>query len=208
MWNDKLKIYNADESTVASLEEISEILDVGKASDDNSSLRKMRDSYTVLLLAFQNVAKLIHHYYYGSVCILCLYACIAAAILSTRLSIDFPLFLVEFAFFFFVKLVEQFDDLSKSDIKQKNVEGTIAVTISEIHYIKRILNTLVAFGIALRFGNERLKLDALGTHLVENAIGIPRQTSFDPRWERILATFCHVKIRKCLAKSLGIQIRV
>lgn len=55
---------------------------------------------------------------------------------------------------------------------------------------------MVAFGIALMFGDERLRLDALGTHLVENNIGIARQTSFDPIWERILTTYCHAEMRK------------
>lgn len=67
---------------------------------------------------------------------------------------------------------------------------------------------MVAFGIALMFGDERLRLDALGTHLVENNIGIARQTSFDPRWERILTTYCHAEMRKLLAVKYGIIIHV
>lgn len=63
-------------------------------------------------------------------------------------------------------------------------------------------------GIALHFGDERLRLDALGTHLVEKVIGIARQTSFDHRWERILVTYCHAELRKELAQKLGIKIHI
>ena len=93
-------------------------------------------------------------------------------------------------------MFDEFPTLAKNGILQK---GTESVTIAEAHYIKRILNSLVAFGVVLIFGDERLRTDALGTHLVENSIGIARQTSFDPRWERILATYCHAEERKELA---------
>ena len=53
-----------------------------------------------------------------------------------------------------------------------------------------------------------MRMDALGTHLVENAIGIARATSFDPRYERIVTTYTHAEMRKVIAGKLGLTIHI
>ena len=71
-----------------------------------------------------------------------------------------------------------------------------------------MLNTLTVFGVVLRFGADNVRLDALGTHLVENAIGIARSTSNDPRYERILTCYAHNVLRKTLGAVLGVTLHV
>ena len=202
---EKVFAFYSDDSCYTSINELNEILQIGKITNDTTKMGKMRDSYAVHLFTFENVAKLIQNKCFASACVLFPYACIVSVLFSTRLSIGFRIFFIELTFYFFVKLLEEFPKLDKNGIHQK---GTESVTISKEHYLKRIINSLVIFGIALIFGDERLRIDALGTHLVENTIGIARQTSFDPRWQRILATYCIAEERKELAKKLGITIHV
>ena len=70
------------------------------------------------------------------------------------------------------------------------------------------VNTLVATGIALVYGGNCIRADSIGTHLIENAIGIARQTSNDPRWDRIVTTFSHAELRKKLANKYKLQLYV
>lgn len=42
-------------------------------------------------------------------------------------------------------------------------------------------NTIIGTAIDLVFANF-IKLDSIGAHMLENTIGIARQTSNDPRW--------------------------
>ena len=74
--------------------------------------------------------------------------------------------------------------------------------------MKRMLNTLVAFGVSLTFGCDNIRMDSLGTHLVENAIGIARATSSDPRFERIVSTYTRAELRKEIAARHHLTIHV
>ena len=53
-----------------------------------------------------------------------------------------------------------------------------------------------------------MRLDSLGTHLVENSIGIARQQSSDPRWRQILTAFAHSEVRKRIAARYGLKLSV
>ena len=192
----------------ASCDSINTILQLGNAIDDKSSLGKMRDSYVIQLFNMKNIAKLIKAKDYGSAAALFPYACIVFVLFSTSISLQCRLFLIELSFQYFSVLLDQYPLMGEYSISQKKKGDSNLLTIAEEHYVRRILNTLVSFGIALRFSDNRLRLDALGTHLVENLIGIARQTSFDPRWEKILSTFCHADIRKELAHKLEIKLHV
>ena len=74
--------------------------------------------------------------------------------------------------------------------------------------ITQSINLIVAIGVALMFGPDNLRMDSLGTHLVENTIGIARSASFDPRWPVILSSFAHAELRKQLADKLGLTLHV
>lgn len=51
-------------------------------------------------------------------------------------------------------------------------------------------------------------MDSIGTHLVENVIGIARQASSDPRFDRIMSTYAHAEIRKHIALKYGLVLHV
>ena len=86
--------------------------------------------------------------------------------------------------------------------------GECCVTFATPQAAKRMLNTLAAFSLALTFSDENIRMDSLGTHLVENVIGIARATSSDPRYERIVATYTNAEMRKRAAARLGLTIHI
>ena len=89
-------------------------------------------------------------------------------------------------------------------ILQKPYVNSYAITISERQYLIIMLNSQ-NFLIFLIFSSDFIWTDAVGTHLVENSIGIARQTSNDPRWERIFTLFYHSEIRKSIACSKQVE---
>ena len=67
---------------------------------------------------------------------------------------------------------------------------------------------LYLFGVALTLGAENIRMDALGTHLVENAIGLARAASSDPHYERIIQTYARAEVKKGTAADLGVTLHV
>lgn len=107
-----------------------------------------------------------------------------------------------------VLYVDAFDDLKEDGVTQQKSPESPGITFAKSHYAKRMLNTLCGFGVALVFGSDSFRIDSIGTHLVENAIGIARSTSADPRWARIVTTYAHNELRKELASRLGLTLHV
>ena len=114
----------------------------------------------------------------------------------------------ELAFHFIYTFYEHIEGLAKEGILQKAYENSYAITISERQYLIRMLNSLIANALTLIFSSDFIRTDAVGTHLVENSIGVARQTSNDPRWERILTSFSHSEIRKSIANKYSIKLHV
>ena len=188
------------------------VLSLGNALTDETQLGKMRDCYVISLFTFSNVAKLLEAKEYASASILFPFACWASCIFSPSLDLSFRLFLVELSFQMLSDWLSQYAEIKMGEEEtkaltkeQRKCDGQ---KLCDAHFIRRMLNTLAAFGVALRFGSETLRLDALGTHLVENAIGIARATSSDPRYERILSTFTHAELRKTIACELNVTIHI
>ena len=82
------------------------------------------------------------------------------------------------------------------------------MTVTEPIYFKRMLHTCLAFGIALAYGPKHLRLDSLGTHLVENTIGQARTTSNGPKFETIVSAFAKSEVRKRLPLKYNIKLYV
>ena len=129
-------------------------------------------------------------------------------IIMERINLGFRIFLVELAFQVLSDWFSLYDELEEQEVARKYTKDCSDVVFTEPQYVKRMLNTLVTFGVVLFFGADNVRLDALGTHLVENAIGIARSTSHDPRYECILATYVHNELRKMFADDLGITIHI
>lgn len=182
------------------IDSIRKVLPLGPALDDATQLGKMRDNYTVSLFTFANVSSLLKAKEYTSAFLILPFACWMVVLFSDRITLQLRLFLCELAFQLIVSYLDAFDEL-KSD----ESEG---LTFTKSHYARRMLNTLCTFGVALNFGSDSIRMDSIGTHLVENAIGIARSTSADPRCTRIISTYARNELRKEIAERLGLTLYV
>ena len=194
------------------LDSMRRVLDLGSALTDETQLGKMRDCYVLSLFTLSNVALLLQAEEYSNAAILFPFACWASCLFSTSLDLSFRLFLVELSFQMLSDWLSQYGEIKMVEKATKELGRAPRtcgdVKLCDAHFVKRMLNTLAAFGVALRFGANNIRLDALGTHLVENAIGVARATSSDPRYERILTTFAHAELRKTLASELKVTIHI
>ena len=184
------------------------LLDLGNPLVDESQMGKMRDSYVLSLFTFENIVKLLNEGQYVNACFLLPFASWLAVIFSDKIDLGLRLFLVELSFQILSDWCSEFDSLKEAGVSQKAARGKAEILFSEFHYVKRMLNTLVAFGVALRFGCDNIRMDSLGTHLVENAIGIARATSSDPRFERIVSTYTRAELRKEIAARHHLTIHI
>lgn len=187
---------------------MTEVLNLGSPLTDKSQIGKMRDCYVLSLFTFENVVKLLQSRQYLNACFLLPFASWVAVIFSDRINLGLRLFLVELSFQMLSDWFSEFASLNQVGVSQKAGKGKTEIVFSESQYVKRMLNTLVAFGVALQFGCENIRLDSLGTHLVENAIGIARATSSDPRFERIVSTYTRAELRKEIAAKRNFTIHI
>ena len=191
----------------ACIEQMRAVLQLGNTLDDSSQTGKMRDSYVMHLFTFENVIKLMRAGQAVAGYLLFPFACWIAVIFSESIDLPFRLFLVELSFQVFSSWLEHLPALGMSGASYRAPVNGIT-TFSDRQYASRILNTLVFFGVALTFGAENIRMDALGTHLVENAIGLARAASSDPRYERIIQTYARAEVKKEIAADLGVTLHV
>ena len=197
---------NQEEPAIINITLIKKVLNLGPVLDDVSQIGKMRDVYPLKLFTFGNLAKLIDNELYPEALLFFPYCCWIAAIYSPKINLELRLFFVEIAFNLFYQMLTEIPLLQRMNINQRGT--TTPVVFTEELYVIRNINTLVGFGVALIFGEDEMRMDALGTHLVENAIGIARQDSADPRWQRILSSFSHAEMRKRYAFKHGIKLHI
>ena len=163
------------------IESVRAILNLGPALNDNSQLGKMRDNYVVSLFTLANVSRLIKAKEYTNAFLIFPFACWMVVLFSDQVSLQLRLFFCELSFQLISAYADAFDDLREDGVTQQKSPESPGITFAKSHYAKRILNTLCGFGVALVFGSDSFRIDRIGTHLVENAIGIARSTSADPR---------------------------
>ena len=202
------KICLFNRSNPIDIDVIRRILDIGDALDDITQIGKMRDCYVLKLFTFRNVSKLLQAREYVAAFLLFPFASWILVVFSPQISHQLRMFLCELAFQLLSSYLREFDTLQACGVSQKPTNKQSPRTFSKAHSVRRMLNTLACFGSILFFGVDRLRMDCLGTHLVENAIGIARSTSSDPRYERVLTTFSHNELRKELAMKHSIQLHV
>ena len=190
------------------IEAVQRVLSLGPVLDDATQLGKMRDNYTLALFTFANVSALIRAKEYTSAFLMLPFACWMAVLFSDRITLQLRLFLCELSFQLIAAYLEAFDDLKAHGVTQQKSDEGAAITFTKSHYARRMLNTLCGFGVALQFGSDSIRMDSLGTHLVENAIGVARSTSADPRCTRIISTYARNELRKEIAERLGLTLYV
>ena len=204
--NNSITLFS-DSNTSTDCESAKRILEIGNALEDLTKAGKMRDSYCMKLFSFQNVCKLLKAGLFVDATLMFCFACWISADFSTNVDLQFRLFLLELSFQLIETFRQDFTSLKKNGIPQKAKDADV-VTMHEEQYIIRMMNSLIASAIVLVFTSNFVRMDSVGTHLVENSIGIARQTSNDPRWERIITTFSHAALRKKIARKYGIQIHI
>lgn len=188
--------------------QIEQILQLGAPLCDKSHLSRMRDSFPLQILTFTNIIKLIKNKQGSAAMLFFPYTCLITTIFCENISFEFRLELLEISYYFFSMLFCHFQKLKEEGISERGGQGSPLLTFIETHYLIRLINTIISLGVSFVFGPEDLRADSIGTHLVENAIGIARSNSFDPRWCRILTSFALSELRKMLAKKLGIKLYI
>lgn len=186
------------------------VLDVGDALKDRSLLGRMRDCYVTKLFTLENVCILLEKNDYSSALLLLPYSCVYTVLYATNLSVQTRVFLTRVAYTAFVELLQEVQSMGSGSpgVKQRYTKGTRAVTIAERGYIKRMIHTCLAIAVSLIFGPNDMRLDAIGTHIVENMIGTARSMSNSPRYDAIISAFVNCENRKDLAADLGLKIHV
>ena len=202
--------WGPSEAKVVTAIDIDKVLDLGDALQDASVIGKMRDIYVVKLFTLGNVAKLISQRCVAGAFFLLPYACVFAAIFQVELSNEARLFFIRLAYQCFLHFLDEIPRIIQTypSVKTKGGDGVSAVTITERSYVIRMLHTCIGLAIAVRHGPKRVRMDAIGTHLVENCIGNARAAMNDPRWERIISKCAGSELRKRLAKRHGLILRI
>ena len=196
--------YSQTKMHSTTLETLRGALPLGKVFEDTSPLAAMRDSYVTELFYLKNVAKLLEKGLVHDAFLLLPYASIFAAIFEPDLLNETRTSFIELAYHCYWHFLVQAPIILKN---YPNVHGrfrkgvSAATTIAEEGFIVRMIHTCIAFAIALRYGPRRVRMDAIGTHLVENRIGNARAGCNDPRWVRILSNSALAEIRKMLARK-------
>ena len=203
-------VVQSDSETINQIDRktLNRFLKLGKHLEDKSPLGAMRDKYATDLFTLTNVAKLIKEWCYVGAFTLFPFSCLFAVIFEPDLCNETRVLLVETAYQCCWHFLTELGPILKAHptVKAHFGDGVEAVTIAEEGYLIRVIHTCIAFGIALRHGPRHVRLDALGTHLVENRIGNARGTCNDPRWTRILSTCSLGELRKELAEEIGVNL--
>ena len=191
-------------------ETLEKILKLGDVLNDLSQLGRMRDVYVTKLFSLQNVCKLLGTSHYVGALALLPYASLFTVLYGKNLSLETRMFFTKLAYLCFNRLLTEATKLTAryGCIRSRYSSGCLAILMAEPGYIKRMMHTCLAIGISMLFGPDKLRLDALGTHIVENAIGIARSISNSTKYESICSAFAVAELRKELAKKHSITLYI
>lgn len=201
---------HSDIIPLVDLEPLQRILKLGDALEDHSQLGRMRDIYVTQLFTLRNVCTLLEAKYYAAALLFLPYSCIFTLLYCTNITNETRFFLAKLAYLCFSRLLDEAEKLTAghSPIKHRFCAGAMAVTIAEPSFIKRMLHSCLSFGLSLTFGPNLVRLDAMGTHLVENAIGVARSTANSTRYAAIISAFATAEVRKEIARKYNIPLHI
>lgn len=184
------------------------VLKLKDALDDTSLLGRMRDVYVTKLFTLENVCTLIEKHMYAGALLFLPYASVFTVLYSTNLSTTTRLFFAKLAYLAFERLLLEAEKLTAQNksIKYRYCSGCLAVTVAEPTFLKRMMHSCLALGISMLFAPNNLRLDALGTHLVENAIGVSRSTANSTKYESICSAFAIAELRKEISRKYDITL--
>ena len=200
----------ADELVLTNAQRLEQRLKLGLSLTDTGQIGRMRDKYVTDIFTLNNVCTLLKDGEVHSAFLLLPYACVFTLLYALNVTTETRLFLANLAFTSFEWLLNQAEQIVKThrDVKFRYSSGTRAITFTEPSYAKRMMHTCLALGIAIEFGPKDLRLDAIGTHLLENTIGIARSVSNSTDYEKIVSAFANAQIRKEIAKKWNLTLYV
>ena len=190
------------------------ILGLGSVLGDRSTLGRMRDVYVTKLFTLDNVCTLIESKYYAGALLLLPYSCIFTVLYGINLANQTRMFFTKLAYLLCRRLMHESERIVSKmpTIKHRYTTrcktGCTAVTFAEPTYAKRIMHSCLALGISILFGPDTVRLDAVGTHLVENNIGIARSLSNSTKFSNIVSAFAKTELRKDVARKYGMKLYV
>ena len=198
-----------------SCEMAEDVLNVGLAISDRSQLGRMRDFYPLQLFTIKNVLLLLSNDMYADAYYFLPHAILLLVVRCPFFRMDFRMQLLTIAYLLFCEVYTDLSSHSRnmsektSTMKatQRQSKFTDIRTFAEISSIRLILCTIVAFGAAFQLHSHDLRTDALGTHIVEQRIGLGRKDG-DARWERILSRFSTSALRTLFQELDQIDVGV
>ena len=203
-------IENGDRTVTTNAENLCRFLKLGDTLTDTSHIGRMRDYYVTRLFTLKNVSILLTSGQFHSALMLLPYACVYSVLYCSNLSLGARLYLVRLAYLTYQRLCEEAEKLVKAKfgVKYRGVRQARAITMAEVSYFRRMMNTCLAFGLALTSGPRNVRLDAIGTHLVENFIGVARSTSNSTDFKRIITAFANGDMRKTIGHGHSLKLHV
>ena len=130
----------ADSPFTTDIRNVRDVLGLGKALTDITPIGKMRDIYVMQIFTFNNVKQLMSAGDYLDATFLLPFACWVTVIFSTKIDLQFRIFLTELAFQIISVFRQHLPKLGAKGIRQK-VKGKIGImTLTEDQYLKRMLN--------------------------------------------------------------------
>ena len=195
---------------LVSREGLQRVLNLGDVLDDRSNLGRMRDVYVTKLFTLRNVTKLIEAENYAAAFLFLPYSCIFTVLYALNITNETRQFFAKLAYTCFNMMLYEAEELvaSTPQIKHRFSKGVVAVTIAEPNFIKRMMHSCLALDVSMVFGPTLLRLDSLGTHLVENSIGVARSTANSTQYEKIISSFATAELRKEIARKHQITLRI
>ena len=205
-----IAVVNEETLHFVTRDEVQSVLGVGQALDDRSQIGRMRDVYVTRLFTLQNVVRLMNAGCFSAAFLLLPYACLFTVMYCDNLTIRDRMFLVHLSYICFDIMLEENSAIVRDhqEVQHRFLKPCKGITPAEPSYIRRMIHTCLSFGISMVFGPGHVRLDALGTHLVENAIGIARCVSNSSDYSRIVSAFANAEIRKRLARKWNITLHI
>ena len=189
---------------------LQEILRLGDVLSDTTLVGRMRDCYVTKLFTLDNVCTLMKKRDYSSALLFLPYSCVYTVLYALNLTIEARQFLTNLAFCLFSELLDEAKQMVSENkgVKYRYSKSAKAITIAEVGFFQRMMHTCIALGVTLAYGPTSCRLDAIGTHIVENMIGIARSVSNSPKYDAIISAFAKGETRKELATDLGLNIYI
>lgn len=156
-------------------QQINEILNLDTLVITASGQSSMRDDLALILFCSQNLEILAEHNESCAFAFLFPFTLVTIAIQSETLTTNSRYILIKIAFNVFTNLRQNAQGLRS---KRSKKSPDVAVRFALENSCKRILNTLVALGYAMKYFNDNLAISRLFTHTVEYIFGYMRRLCY------------------------------